>query len=344
MRKWSFLTVATAGGLLAAIGAAQADLVHATWGGGGAITLREAVAEPFAKATGIGVTVAEVPNTAGVVRSPTASQYDAVTVTFFEAAGMADQGLLETFEDSDIPGLADLPPDMVVRDSAGKVVGLTAYFAFYGIAINTDYVSRDDFKSWNDLADPKWKGRLAVTRAVYSAPYDLTMFAYANGGDSADVEPGMASLKGLIANSLTTYTSMAHMNTLLTSGEAVAAPYYSSRVWHMREEGLKNIEIAVPEEGALILPYVVVVPKGSANKADVAKYLDYLLRADVQVNLSVSTGNIPASNKAQLPATFEESFGMTRDDMISRMINPDWSRIVEHYEERTNAVEQMMAQ
>lgn len=343
MKKLGIFGLATAGGLLALIGAAQADLVHATWGGGGAITLREAVTEPFAAETGIPVIVAEVPNTAGVVRSPTASQYDVVTVTFFEAASMADQGLLETFDDAEISSLSDIPANLVVRDSAGKIVGLTTYFAFYGIAINTDFVSRDDFQSWNELANPKWQGRLAMTRAVYSAPYDLTMFAYANGGDSNNVEPGLPTLEGLIDNSLTTYTSMAHMNTLLTSGEAVAAAYYSSRIWHMHQEGQKNIEIVVPKEGALILPYVAVVPKGSKNRAEVIKYLDFMSRADVQEEVATKTGNIPGSTKAALPETFIETFGMTRAEMDERMINPDWSAIVKAYEERTSIVEQMMA-
>ncbi|HLT77555.1 MAG TPA: hypothetical protein VKZ87_09225, partial [Ferrovibrio sp.] len=41
------------------------ELVHATWGGGGAATTRTAYAEPFTAATKIPVKIAEVPNTAG---------------------------------------------------------------------------------------------------------------------------------------------------------------------------------------------------------------------------------------------------------------------------------------
>lgn len=330
--------------LLAMGMAAQADVVIATWGGGGANTLRQSVAEPFTKESGIKTTVAEVPNTAGAVRSPTAKDYGAVEVTFFEATKLAKEGLLEPFEDSEIPNIADLDPGLVVRDEQGKVVGVTGFYVFYGIAMNTDFVKKADVTSWNDLADPKYKGKLAITRPVYSAPYDLTSFAYANGGDAKNIEPGMEALKGMYKNALTTYTSMAHMNTLLQSGEAYMAPYYSSRIWHMRKDGLKNIDITIPKEGALILPYPFVVPKGSANHAESAKVLNYIIDPKVQSAIAAETGNIPASAKAELSAEFTEIFGLTKEDLKAKLIIPDWSAIVADYENRVDTLEKIAVQ
>lgn len=320
------------------------ELVHATWGGGGAATSRTAYADPFFAATKIPVKVAEVPNTAGVIRSPAAAaQYNTVTVTYFEAVALAKQGLLEPFDDKELPHLSESPANVVVRDKNKKVVGLPSYFAYYGIAYNTDLAKKEDFTSWNDLANPKWKGKLSITRPVYAAPYDLVMIAKANGGSADNIKPGLPVMEKIIGNTLTTYTSLAHMNTLLTRGEVAAVPFYSTRVWHLKREGVKNVDMAIPKEGVLMLAYAVVSPKGVKNRANTAKFLDFTIRAEPQVQAALLGGGIPTNNTAKLPPDFEASLGITRDELMKVVYAPDWSKIVEENEERVNMIEKMMA-
>lgn len=339
MKRWIYAMS------MMAVGASPgtAEVIHATWGGGGAAVLREQFQIPFTQKTGIAARMAEVPNTAGAVRSPSASQYNVVEVTYFEAIGLARSNLLEAFEDKDIPAIANLAKEMVVRNREGKIVGLATHFGYYGIAFNNTLAKASDFQSWNDLAAPRWKGKLAVTRPVYATSYDLTILAHANGGSAAKIEPGIEPLRAIIGNALTTYTSLAHMNTLLTRGEVTAVPFYSTRVWTLRREGQKSIEMAIPKEGALMLPYVVVVPKGSAERAQTIAYLNGLLDAEVQMRISGQNGSIPTNDKAVLPPEYERDLGMTREALMKRMYIPDWNVIVSDYEDRLNRVEQIAA-
>ena len=339
MKTWVGAVVALAMGM----GAARADIIHATWGGGGAAVLRDHFQAQFSQRTGIAARMAEVPNTAGLVRSPTASQYNVVEVTYFEAIGLAKSRLLETFEDSEIPAIAQLPRELVVRNAQGKIVGLSTHFAYYGIAYNTTLAKASDFQSWNDLADPRWRGRLAVTRPVYATSYDLTIMAHANGGSASDVRPGLAPLRAMFANALTTYTSLAHMNTLLARAEVTAVPFYSTRVWNLRREGQTTIDMVIPREGALMLPYVVVVPKGSADRAQTIAYLNALLDAETRTRLSAQNGSIPSNNQATLSPEVETTLGMSRADLMKRMYIPDWNAVVGQYEERLDQVEQIAA-
>lgn len=46
--------------------------------------------------------------------------------------------------------------------------------------MNTNEASVDDFQSWKDLANEKWRGRLGMTRPIYLSTYDLTMFSIAH--------------------------------------------------------------------------------------------------------------------------------------------------------------------
>ncbi len=341
-------TICIAAALVLASNAAKiataAELVHATWGGGGAATTRKAFADPFFEATKIPVKIAEVPNTAGVVRSPAAaSQYNTVTVTYFEAVALSMQGLLESFSDNELPHAKEIPDAIVIRDKNKKIVALPSYFAYYAIGFNTDLAKKEDFASWNNLADPKWKGKLAITRPVYAAPYDLVMLAKANGGSADDIKPGLPVLEKIIGNTLATYTSLAHMNTLLTRGEVAAVPFYSTRIWHLKREGVKNVDMVIPKEGALMLAYAIVVPKGVKNRAETAKFLDFSMKAEPQVVAAELGGGIPTNKTAKLSPEFEASLGVSRDELMKQLYAPDWTKVVQENEERVNMVEKLMA-
>ncbi len=343
MRKLFHINMLLIGLTVAAAQSASAEVIHATWGGGGAKATREIVQEPFTKSTGIAARMVEVPNTAGAVRSPAAKQYSVVDVTFFEGVGMADMDLLESFTDQELTEAANLPPETVLRNKAGRIIGVSTYFSYYGIAYNSNLASAEDFKSWKNLADPKWKGKLSVTRPVYAASYDLTMMARAAGGSEADIKPGLPLLKGLIDNALTTYTSLAHINTLLGTGEVVAVPMYSTRIWHLNREGAKHLKIAIPEEGALMLAYLAVSPKGSGDRKETIRYLNHLISADSQVGMAMVGGSIPTNRKAKLPDAYVQSLGISPDELMKRLYSPDWKQVVSHHEERVNLVEQIMA-
>jgi putative spermidine/putrescine transport system substrate-binding protein len=320
-----------------------AEVVHATWGGGGAKMMREKVQEPFTKSTGIAARMVEVPNTAGAVRSPAAKQYNVVDMTYFEGVAMVDKDLLEAFTDEELPEVKNLVPETVLRNKEGRIIGVSTYYSYYGIAYNTNLAKAEDFDSWKKLADPKWKGKLSVTRPVYGSAYDLTMFARAAGGDAANIEPGIPLLKGLIDNALTTYTSLAHVNTLLGTGEVTALPMYSTRIWHLNREGMKHVKMVIPKEGALMLSYLAVSPKGAANRKETIAYLNNLAKAESQVTTAMAGGNLPTNRNAVLPPEYVQTLGITQEELKTRLYVPDWKQISAHHEERINKLEQLMS-
>ncbi|HEY0296677.1 MAG TPA: extracellular solute-binding protein, partial [Bordetella sp.] len=232
----------------------------ATWGGGVGDTWRNAFAGPFQNESGTKVNITEVPNPEAQVRTQAkAPQYNAVLVGYFEAARLYRDGLLETFSDSEIPQLADTPEQYKMRAADGKLIGAPVYFTYYGIAFNTDYVKPSEMQSWSDLGNPKWKGQIAVTQPIYSSTYHLTILSHAMGGDEKDISASIPMFKKQVANASVVYTSLAQLNQLLTRGEVVAAPYYLARIWAMKRDGVKNVDISLPKEGGLMLPYMVVV-------------------------------------------------------------------------------------
>jgi putative spermidine/putrescine transport system substrate-binding protein len=329
--------------LSGSLAVAQDSITMAVWGGGGAQTWREAFIRDFFPTSKVEVKIAEVPNPAGALRSPAAAQYNAALVTYFEAIALAKAGLIETFSADELPALSETDPRFVAKNAEGRLLGVPAYFTFYGIAINTDLAKPEDFASWQQLADPKWKGRIAVTRPLYLAPYDAVIMAKASGGDERRIEPGFALLRKMMPNVLTTYTSLAHMNTLLTRGEVAAVPFYASRVTSLRRHGAKNVAMVLPREGALALAYVVVVPKGARNRAASLKWMNYLSTAAPQSRAADLDGWLPVNKGASVPRTLEQDLGVTFADLLPRLYSPDWNEIVARNEERINEAERIVS-
>jgi len=189
--------LACAGAAGGAGSASAQELTMAVWGGGGANTWREAFIKQFNPGNGSTIKMVEVPNPAGALRSPAAAgQYNLALVTYFEAIALSNAGLIESFDDRQLPGIADVDPKYLTKDKAGRHVGLPVYFTYYGIAYNTDLAKGEDFSSWQGLADPKWKGKICSRPGTHVYNTSLVATMIAHKGEAATE----TWLKGVKAN------------------------------------------------------------------------------------------------------------------------------------------------
>ena len=329
---------------MTSFGAQAQDITMATFGGGVEKTWEGAFAEPFARSDGVKVKIVAVPSPEAQLRNPAArGQYNAALVTYPQAANLLKDGLIETFTASELPMTEQTNPKYLMKAKDGKLAGASPYFMYYAIAFNTDQAKKADFKSWADLADPKWKGRLALTRPIYLSSYDLPIMAIAQGGSETAIEPGVELLRRVAGNALTQYSSIAHMNGLLTRGEVAAGPYYSGRVWQMRREGADKVDMVIPKEGALMIPYIVVVPKGAKNREVVVKWLNFISRSEPQVRGLELGGYFPLNQNAVMPAALQKEMGYSLKELMPLLHQPDWAVISAADRERTNLIEQVVA-
>lgn len=320
----------------------QGQVILGTWGGGTSAVYRKAL-KVFTDRTGIPARVAEWPDPEPAIRAQASNpQYNAGVAPFMDAYKLHRDGLLETFSDADLPGIEKLPPEHAVRSKDGRIYGAPVNFSCYGIAYNRDLAKSSDFDSWKSLGDPKWKGKLAMTRVIWASTLDLTLFAKINGGNEKNIEPGIPLLKALAANAAVVYTGMAQMNALLTRGEVVATPYYSSRFWG--SASVANAEFQIPREGGLLQPYMVVVPKGSPHVAAARRLLAFALEAKTQELLAAESGYMPFNPEAQLTPEMEKKVGMPLATLRTKLYQPDWGIVAEKQQERIDLVEQLLSQ
>lgn len=324
------------------------ELSMAAWGGGTVDVWKNSAIEPFEKETGISSIVHAAQSPAiSIVTHKGDPAFNLAIVTMLEAAKLGRMGLIKPLSIEEFPYIKTVPRNTYIKspNDDSKVLGIPVYFAYYGITINTNLVSPEDFSSWHDLADPKWKNKIAVTKPVYAAFYDLTMYSHIMGGDESNFDPGLPLLEKISKNALTVYNGMAQLNQLLQRGAVVAAPYYNVRAWQMNSNGIDYIKSTIPKEGGLFIPYMVVIPKGAENTDVVKKFLHYIIQPEVQLRFLENAGELPLNPKVEVPPALKARLGGSLEELKERLYIPNWSTIYseENMEKRLDAAKRAMA-
>lgn len=323
--------------------AAQTQLQMANYGGGTSKVWQDAVATPFKQATGIEVKFDEVDPPTAIRAHAGKPLYNLALVDTTSGYGLVLAGLLTKLSLADYPELSGVPRKALMFSPDGALMGVSVYSIAYGIAVNTDVAPASEFTSWKSLADPKWKGKLAINRPPYASILDLTIMSIANGGTEDNIAPGLALLRSIMANAPTVVGSTAQTNQLLMQGEIAAAPYYHTRVWDMRRQGVKNVEMVIPREGALAINYAVVVPAGIPLTPEIQKFLQYVSTAAPQMRTEQLAGYLPLNPKATSDNHEEAAMGMTEDQVRQHLIAADPSTLAQKQRERVDMLEQIYA-
>ena len=241
-------------------------VIIATYAGVSTPMWKNVVTDPFTKETGISADVFAVPlPAASVAQAAGNPQFNLALVAEYSVPGLVARNLIELLTPDDIPGIRAVPEKLWPKVPDGRLMGMPCYFGLFGIAYNTSMASADDFKSWKALLDPKWKGQVSISRANFIAAYDVQLYAKLGGGNEHNLQPGYDFLRKLIPQTLNVYSSMASVESQLARGEVAAAPFFANEISIMRRNGDTEVAVRIPDEGGLILPYMLVMPKGAPN-------------------------------------------------------------------------------
>lgn len=311
--------------------AAQAagEIIMANFGGGPAAAFRETYGMPFQAATGIRFRVVEVPGAeSALISSAAAPQFNSSYHSFAGAMRLYKMGITEPIAIADYPELAHIPDHFMPRIDDKHLVGLPIHFGFYGMVYNKAFAKPQDLRSWNALTSDTFKQRVSVTRPVYASLYDVPWYSHMLTGDQSNLEAGIAHYKKVVENSVTAYTSMAQNNQLLDRGEAVACAYYVSVVWAAKRDGATDVDVLIPDEGALMLPYVLVIPKNAPYPEAARKFLAYASTAAPAERAVEATGYLPMHDGAKVDdALVKSRFNYSLAEIKKLVWSADWGMV-----------------
>lgn len=301
------------------------------------------VAQPFNKDASFKAEIFESPMPAvAVAQAGGSPPFNVALMNSAQAYDLHLRGLLTELNEADIPDIKKIPKSMWPMTKTGGILGMPIHFSLYVVAYNTEFAKASDFSSWNALLDKKWNKQVSLTRPAILARNDLTLFSKAFGGSETNVEPGYDFLAKLASNALNVYSSMASLMSQMGRGEVVAAPFYYDEIMHLHHQGVKNIDFVIPKEGALIIPYLVGIPKGAKNPDEAKKLLNALVEPKYQIPFLAESGLLPTNPTVPISPETEKSLGGKLDDVMGRNMTADWSVVAANLEARTRKVEEII--
>ena len=186
-------------------------------------------------------------------------------------ARWAKEGLVMPY---DSPEFANYGERFVIKGFAGPTHGEPHIMAY-----NTELVSAEDApKIWEDLLDPKWKGKIVMTDGGSSAS---ALHWYA----ALKTAKGPEFMEQLAAQDVLIKTGGAEVGNSLVSGERLVAAMITQGHASRAIGAGGPLRIVIPEEGAPLLFTVVFVPAKAPNPDVGKQFLDHILSEESQLML-----------------------------------------------------------
>jgi putative spermidine/putrescine transport system substrate-binding protein len=293
-------SVAAATGLVVPRNAGAADaLVVTSYGGAWEKFFREEVVPPFEKETkgkinlAVGLSKDWLTNirAAGSGEAP----YDVVMTNEAFASIEREEGYFEPLPVDRITNMKDLLP----IGRYPKDMSLIGIIQPIGLAYRSDLVKTPP-SSWKDLwTNPEFKGRTALYTITNSAGYMFVlMMAQIFGGAQDKIDVAFAEIKKLKPFAQLDFSGT--MEIQLTRGEAVVGPLDFPTIARMKSKGVP-VDVVAPKEGVFMFEQVFSILKASTNKDLACRWIDYILRPDVQEKWVREFFISPLNSKVAIP-------------------------------------------
>ncbi|MCA2960103.1 MAG: spermidine/putrescine ABC transporter substrate-binding protein [Silvanigrellales bacterium] len=230
------------------------------------------------------------------------SGYDIVVPSDYVVATMIQENLLAPLDKSRVPNVVNLAPEFrqVAYDPTGTYV-VPYMFGTTGIAYNASKITNPP-KSWAEFFDATRLAGLEKRVSLLDDPREVLGAALKRNGKSLNTTDA-ASLEEAKQVLLAAKPHIGRIDTmsykdLLASGDVWLAHSYSGEVSKLR---LTNPEITfvIPQEGGTIWADNLAIPANAPNKELAAKFIDFVMRPDMNAKLASTNQYATANGEAR---------------------------------------------
>lgn len=299
---------------------AEEQVVVATWGGDYANLLRGNVDEPILKPKGITVVQDlgdEDPRVAKMYaqrRLPRGAD-DVVCLQGVRGHEVMQSGLLEPLDATKVPNLTHILPNLRSEFYAPHI------YSPQVIIYNPDKI-KEPPKTFADLLDPKYKGRVGVGDINYFYIMMAASLAAAGDVNKVDTDGAREMAMKLNGNGLRLYPSTDSIGAGIKSGEIDVGIMWLARVIMWQNAGIP-VKASFPAEGCVLYMSGMVVPKNAANKPAAYAYLNAMLEPSAQRMFAEKMGYLPTVDNAPLEGKVAEQLAMPTP--APKLIAPDYT-------------------
>lgn len=224
---------------------------------------------------------------------------------------------------------AHIEGDMAV----GISMGLT------GLGYNTKMFAENKWPaptSWNDLADPKFKGKV-VFQSMPSSTFGLHGFLMINrlhGGTESNVTPGFKAWPTTVGPNVKVYiANSAVLSEMIQTDQAAIFPFTPTLAAALKSQGLP-VAYASPKEGGVLLMSAQCVLANNSESALAQKLATYVITPEAQKlaldHASYSPTNATVSESGEVGEQLKEMQSYVKNAVVLdwKVINknrPSWN-------------------
>lgn len=183
----------------------------------------------------------------------------------------AERGLLEPYQPK---GWELIPAEL--KDPQGR--WFTIHSGTVAFIVNKDALGKVPVpRSWKDLLQPQYKNMVAFLdpTSAFVGYAVCTAANIAMGGTLDNWDPGIQYLAKLEKNGVMHPKQTSYAK--VVQGEIPIMIEYDFNGYRMKYSDKVNVEVVIPHEGSLIMPYVIGMVKGAPHKENAKRLLDFVL-------------------------------------------------------------------
>ncbi|MDD5167882.1 MAG: ABC transporter substrate-binding protein [Syntrophales bacterium] len=186
-----------------------------------------------------------------------------------------------------------------------------------GIAYNRKQVAPKDLpKTWWDLANPKWKGRVGMPNPLLSGTAFVSV-----AGLARSPKHGWPLFEAYRKNRITCEPGNGAVETKLLSGQLAVGMLLEENVLKAMNEG-KPLGFVYPQDGPVVIPAPIAIMKTTRNQAAAKAVYDFFLSKEGQK--AIIDGWMPSVRK-DMPAP--KNAALHIKDVIKFSMPMDWEAI-----------------
>ncbi len=299
-------------------------LVAATFPGTWSEADRNVILPAFKQATGASVTQSIVLGTDQVSRLAAAKgNKPPFDVAFFDAPQVIDavrEGLIVEYPADKSPNFKELLA--TAQDKWGPKITMQVI----GIGYNPNKIAATP-TSWDDLLDPKYKGRVGLT--ALNSQLGIAFLVEINrlkGGTDENFDPAFKYLAQLLPNVGAIAANLGAYATLWQQEQVDIAPYNFNFVQTLKAKDVP-VELAIPASGAVGWSTSLHLVANAAEPNLAVKYIDLHLAAPIQEQLLKPPYDaIPTNAKVKLDGAITKALAKSQDD-LAKIRTIDWAKI-----------------
>lgn len=235
------------------------------------------------------------------------------------------EGLFAKLDPAKVPALAEAPDWARIDDDHAVAFSQDNLAILY----NTDSV-KEPPKSWADLADPKYKGKIAAKLADTRGVILLPILAKLKGGDyKTSIDPAIDFLKEIAVN-VSTFEPAPDCYAVVQSGEVDLSICWNGRAQYLHDTQGGKIGVALPKEGSIGQTNTIGLVENTGNREAAELFVNYALGAEAQATFAEKSFYGPVNTRVSLSEPVAARIYGSKEAQAAQS-SLDWNFVAEQY-------------